>query len=222
MERCVASAREAGVFKEFHVFTDVAIEGCECYDAQSVSETQGLYKLVYLKAGMSKLLFDYFVWVDADTVFRRNPWGLLDVLGRSPIHVPLVSSKHRNTQGIGKSEDAYAKLLLKAGVQNEPIDCNAAFWVVHRDAIDRVHSLALHFLAVTKREGHDPSADKALGYAMQMLCGDPERHEMRRIQNHWSEDLHGESAILHLGGRPKTASNLASAEKPEELIGGVR
>ena len=89
MERCVASARAAGVFKEFHVMTDRPIQGAESYEAYEVELTDKLFKLVYLKAAISKLNFEYYVWVDADTVFRRNPRNLLACLGRSPLHVPL-------------------------------------------------------------------------------------------------------------------------------------
>ena len=37
MEHCVRTARNAGVFKEFHVLTDRPLEGCECYDACQLS-----------------------------------------------------------------------------------------------------------------------------------------------------------------------------------------
>ncbi len=89
MARCVASARAAGVFKEFHVMTDRPIQGAESYEAYEVELTDKLFKLVYLKAAISKLNFDYYVWVDADTLFHRNPRNLLASLSRSPIHVPL-------------------------------------------------------------------------------------------------------------------------------------
>lgn len=89
MERCVESARDAGVFKEFHVMTDRPVKGAESYDAYEVELTDKLFKLVYLKAAISKLNFDYYVWLDADTVFQRNPRNLLTCLSRSPIHMPL-------------------------------------------------------------------------------------------------------------------------------------
>jgi hypothetical protein len=38
---------------------------------------------------MSGLTFDYFIWLDADTVFVRNPVDVLGPLGKSPLHVPL-------------------------------------------------------------------------------------------------------------------------------------
>jgi len=89
MEHCVRTARNAGVFKEFHVLTDRPLEGCECYDACQLEKTHGLFKLHHLKVGMSRLSFDYFIWLDADTVFARNPFDLLGSLGKSPIHLPL-------------------------------------------------------------------------------------------------------------------------------------
>src|SRR6267154_2778212 len=92
MKKCVASARRAGVFKEFHVLTDNPIEGCECYDAQTIEKRDQFFKLIYLKAAISKLLFDYFIWIDADTWFVRNPKNVLDSLGKSPIHVPLTAN----------------------------------------------------------------------------------------------------------------------------------
>src|SRR5205823_1053052 len=90
MEYCVRSAREAGVFKEFHVLTDRPLTSCECYDSYQSEKTGGLFKLHYLKAGISRLNIDYYVWVDADSAFVRNPIDLLGPLGKSPIHVPLV------------------------------------------------------------------------------------------------------------------------------------
>ena len=127
MKRCVDSARNAGVFKEFHVFTDTPIEGCECYDCQSVAQTNGMYKLVYLKAGMSKLLFDHFVWIDADTLFRKNPWGVLSVLGKSPIHIPLTSFSKtaQPDNNCPVAAPPYAGLLTKAGVFNHPTSLHA-------------------------------------------------------------------------------------------------
>src|SRR5713226_6628179 len=89
MENCVRTARRAGVFKEFHVFSDRSLAGCESFDAYKFEKAGGLFKLDYLKVGMSRLNFDYFVWLDADTVFTRNPIDLLGPLGKSPMHIPL-------------------------------------------------------------------------------------------------------------------------------------
>jgi hypothetical protein len=92
MRECIRSAREAGVFRPFHVFTTEAIDGAECYEPFGIEKERHLFKLIYLRAGMTRLNFDYFVWVDADTRFRRNPEDLLGSLARAPLHVPLTTN----------------------------------------------------------------------------------------------------------------------------------
>lgn len=122
MAQCVQSARRAGVFKEFHIFTDRPIEGCECYDANNMSETKGWFKTIYLKLGMSRLLFDYFIWLDADHWFVRNPKNILETLGKSPIHVPLTGIvPNINTSGLkadGLLIEDYHALMVECGLLN--------------------------------------------------------------------------------------------------------
>jgi hypothetical protein len=179
MEKCVRSARAAGVFKEFHVLTDRPLEGCECYDAYECDKTGGLFKLHYLKVGMSRLLFDYFIWLDADTVFVRNPPDILNPLGRSPIHVPLevnLNALKQDADWQGISCFKLRQLYADAGILNEAYLCGSAFWVVRRDAIDSVYELAFEFVYRARETRVTTNVDGALGYAMQMLCADPEAH----------------------------------------------
>ena len=231
MERCVASARRCGVFKEFHVLTDRPIEGCESYDAQTVEMTDGMFKLIYLQAGMSKLLFDYFVWIDADTMFARNPRNVLDCLGKSPIHVPLTV---RSSTGIlpvrfeSDKQDAcaanqagslsyshYADLMSSAGVYNPVYLSGSAFWIVRRDAIDRVVDLATHFRAFAHQKGYAADVSACLGYAMKMLCADPEKHRIQARPDLWASDDQG----LFKNGFPENPRWLIEAEASSELWG---
>jgi hypothetical protein len=191
MEQCVWSARKAGVFKEFHVLTDRPIEGCECYEAQPFETNDGMFKLVYLKAGMSKLLFDYFIWIDADTWFVRNPQNVLNCLGKSPIHVPLET----NLTSLGNNKDLknistqqYGELMTKWGVFNPVYLSASSFWIIHHDAIDRVCDLSQHFRASAKQDGFDVNVSAALGYAMQMLCSNPEKHQVKQRPDLWASD----------------------------------
>ena len=148
MENCIRSARQAGVFKEFHVLTDRPLEGCECYDAYQFEKEHGLFKLHYLKVGMSRLNFDYFVWLDADTMFVSNPIDALSPLGKSPIHVPLemnleALSEDRLWKGV--STLRFRELMREQGIADQVYLCSSAFWIVHHDAIDTVYNLALTF-----------------------------------------------------------------------------
>jgi hypothetical protein len=194
MENCARTARAAGVFKEFHVLADRPLEGCECYDAYQCDKAQGLFKLHYLKVGMSRLNFEFFIWLDADSVFVHNPVDILGVLGRSPIHVPLelnLANLPQDAEYKGISCFKVRDLLVDAGVLNQPYLSHSAFWIVRRDAIDAVYDLAFQFVSRCRDSGVKVGVDAALGYAMQLLCADPEAHLLTKHPDVWAGDEAG-------------------------------
>jgi hypothetical protein len=203
MERCVRTARVAGVFREFHVLTDRPLKGCQCYDAYECDKAQGLFKLHYLKVGMSRLTFDYFIWLDADTVFVRNPVDILGVLGHSPIHVPLevsLSAMREDLEWKGLSITKLRDLYCEAGITSQTYLSQSAFWIVRREAIDAVYELAFQFVNLAKEKGVSVNVDAALGYAMQLLCADPEGHLLTKHPEVWASDGLGQVAEpLHNG-----------------------
>jgi hypothetical protein len=218
MEHCVNSARQAGVFKEFHVLTDRPLENCECYDAYQVEKTCGLFKLHYLKAGMSRLNFDYFVWLDADSVFVRNPIDILGLLGNSPIHLPLVlnlTSLHEDRVWQNLSMFRLRDELRKQGVPNQLYLGNSAFWVAHHDAIDTIYDLAMNFWHTATTSGLVVGVSEALGYAMQMLCADPEAHLYMRNTDLWASDDEGRFRSGLPDGKPWRWRHLVGDETIE-------
>ena len=212
MENCVRTARAAGVFKEFHVLADRAIEGCECYDAMQCDMAHGLFKLHYLKVGMSRLLFDYFIWIDADTIFRRNPVDILGALGKSPIHVPLEEELTEANEHKEWKDVSYGKLrqvFIENGLTAPVYLSRSAFWIVQREAIDDVYEIAMRFWNQTKASGLLLSVDAALGYAMQILCADPERHLLSARPNLWASKDPGASAGLESNGDSRSICHLS-------------
>jgi len=191
MEHCVRTARQAGVFKEFHVLCDRPLEGCECYDAYKLEKTHGLFKLHYLKVGMSRLSFDFFVWLDADTMFARNPVDLLGPMGKSPMHVPLeakVSTLKEDCLWKGTPLGRLRELWRQEGVANQMYASQSAFWIIHHDAIETVYELAMGFWHKADHAGLEVEVSAALGYAMQMLCADPEAHLLVNHADLWASD----------------------------------
>ena len=189
MERCAASARRAGVFKEFHVLSDRNLEGCETYDAFKFDKAHGLFKLDYLKVGMSRLNFDYFVWLDADTVFTRNPVDLLGALGKAPLHVPLetnLSALAQDAVWQGVSLHALREFMRAQGVANEVHWSRSAFWIAHHDVIEPLCELAIEFWKNARDAGLVLEVSAALGYAMQILCADPEGHLLANRADLWA------------------------------------
>jgi hypothetical protein len=191
MEHCIQTARASGVFKEFHIISDRPLEGCECYDAYQFEKEGALFKLHYLKAGMSRLNFDYFIWIDADTVFVRNPVHLLRLLSKAPIHVPLdlnLSTLIGDVQWKGMSLLKIRELIGHEGVMNQVYLGQSAFWIVHHDAIDTVYGLAMAFWHTARAAGVSVDASIGLTYAMQMLCADPEAHLLKNDLDTWASD----------------------------------
>src|SRR6185437_3139120 len=61
-------------------------------------------------------------------------------------------------------------------------------WIVHHDAIDAVYDLALGFWHKAKEAGLMADVSAALGYAMQILCADPEAHLLAKHPDVWAGD----------------------------------
>jgi hypothetical protein len=163
---------------------------------------------------MTKLLFDYFIWLDADSLFVRNPRNVLECLGKSPIHVPLTTNlsavvekceKEHNDSSVapargergdpaisetlvGLNPQQYVRLMRSAGVYNPVYLSASSFWIVQREAIDRVVELATHFRAFAKQKGATVGVSACLGYTMQMLCADPEAHRLKVRPDLWASD----------------------------------
>ncbi|HEV2393602.1 MAG TPA: hypothetical protein VG146_14715 [Verrucomicrobiae bacterium] len=191
MEKCVETARRVGVFKEFHVLADRPVEGCMCYDACQCDKEAGLFKLHYLKAGMTKLSFDYFIWVDADSLFMRNPSQVLEALGRSPLHVPLevpLSGIQEDVSWRGVSIFKLRDAFRREGVANRAYLSESAFWIIHHDAIDHVYELALGFWHRARGTGLPVDISHSIGYAMQVLCGNPEAHLLSARPDLWASE----------------------------------
>jgi hypothetical protein len=205
MERCVRSARAAGVFKPFHVLTDRQLEGCECYDSLGCDKAHGLFKLHLLKAAAARLPYDYLIWLDADTLFVRNPLDVLAPLRASPIHVPLelnLSTQRDDRLWKGVPCSRLRQLLERAGLANQVYLCRSAFWIVHREAIDDVFEQAFTFWNFARNDGLTLEVDLALGFVMQIYCADPEAHLVSVHPEVWASDDLGQAA--HEPGEDRT------------------
>lgn len=214
LQDCVRSARSCGVFKEFHVLTDRALEDCECYDCYQFEKDNGLFKLHFLKVGITRLNFDYFIWLDADSIFHRNPLDPLSVLGRSPLHIPLrlkLAEAEENQSDHGVPLEALRELYRDQGVVNDAYLSDSAFWLVHHDVIEPAYDLALQFWHRGKECGLALDVSHALGYAMQILCADPEGHQVSRHPEVWGAAGNNGNgagpAIVHLNAGPETETH---------------
>jgi hypothetical protein len=82
-------------------------------------------------------------------------------------------------------------LFRQEGIVNRTYLSRSAFWIVHHDAIDTVYDLAIGFWHKAKEEGLITDVSAALGYAMQILCADPEAHRLEVHPDLWASDEAG-------------------------------
>ncbi len=205
MERCVRSARAAGVFRDFHVLTDRPIADCECYDAYESDRAHGLFQLHYLKAGMTRLNYEGFVWLAPDTVFVGSPDDVLGALGRAPIHVPLEVDLTEVPSGAvwqSMELDRVRQLMTLLGVTGSPWLGRSDFWIVRREAIETVYELAVGFWHKAKEAGFSVEVSACLAFAQQMLGADIETHRLVRRPDLWGGATIGHFSAGLPDGKP--------------------
>jgi hypothetical protein len=196
MQSVVDSARAVGVFKDFHVWTDQPIDGAICHRIEKLDKNFYLFKLRFLQDQVRRLNYDYFVWLDADTWFVRNPGDLMRVMQGAPVHSSLESDacfpENIRPDWWGCSLKNYSLLMRFKGVRSASIfNVNAGFWIVHHDAVNTFCELALDFWEFCMAAGFEFTEEPPLAYATHMLCGNPYLHTLRHTADLWASDWTG-------------------------------
>jgi len=196
METAIRSARRVGVQEEFHVWTERPVEGACCHSAGQFKKDHYLFKLNFLQQEVRKVECEYFVWLDADNYFVRNPGDLSSLLCHSPVHATLESDAcgHSNQRPDwwGCPLPVYADLMRQQGVKSNAIfNVNAGFWMVHRDVIDTFCALAFGFWEACRVAGYTFTEEAPLAYATHMLCGNPYLHTLAHTAECWASDWTG-------------------------------
>lgn len=206
MTTCIRSARREGVQEDFHVWTDVAIPHAVCHPTGQYEHKNYLFKFDFLLK-TAELPYDYFVFIDADSFFVRNPGLILRQTQGAPVHVALESDCTRlsNTRPDwwGCPLEEYVRLMRSCGVRSHSIfNTNAGFWIVHRDVASRFVDLALEFWTYCDGRGFPFTEEAPLAYAGHMLMGNPYAHVVERNPDDWASDWIGVFAGRLPDGKP--------------------
>lgn len=179
VQQCVDSARDAGVFRDFHILTTGPLKNCESYAASSVDVHDALKLFVYLKAGISRLSYDYLVYLAPESRFLGSPVNPLGPLAGSPVHAPLemeTTNLPETSHPFGMTGERYQDIFRQNGVRGPVFVSRAAFWIIQREAINPLCDLAAHFWRKLEVAGVQPTASLLLSYAAQMFIPDPAPH----------------------------------------------
>jgi hypothetical protein len=197
VEACIKSARAVGVNADFHIYSDREIEGAKTHIVKNFDKSHYLFKFQFLKNEVSKLDYDWFVFIDADSYFVRNPGNLPQQLcKRDPIFVCLESkcqesSKRQDWWGIPTQK--YIKLMRESGVKNTEIyNTNAGFWIVHKKAIPQFYNLAMQFWEKCHRLGFNQVTEEPpLAYVGHLLVAHAPFNTIKNTGKFWASDWKG-------------------------------
>ena len=184
IQECIESARKSGIYRPFHIMTDRELDDCECYDALSVDNPDGMNKLVYLKAAISRLSYDYFIWIEPSTRFHCEPKAPLLALRSAPLHAPLCKIWPTADSSRPK-HDALNQFMIDSGLPSEPYFGTSAFWIIQHQAIELVTSTAVGFWRKAVDQGLSADVDVVMAFTMQLFCGDPRKHQWTENPELW-------------------------------------
>ncbi len=214
----VRSARAVGVDTDFHIWADRAIDGAVVHPLTSFGNRWGcLFKFDFLRDRVRALDYDYFIWLDADTYFVRNPGDVLRVMHGSPVHATLecdaVSRRNTRSDWWDCPLLMYVWLMQMKGVRSRSIfNVNGGFFIVHREAIDTFCRLAVEFLEFCRAYGYVFVDEVPLAYVTHMLCADPFPHTLSATSDLWASDWTGCYQDRLPDGQPWTTTNYFTGE----------
>ena len=195
----VTSARRNGVTEDFHIWSDIDIPGADVHKSGIFSKEHYLFKFKFLLNEVSKLDYEYFVWLDADNYFVRHPGdGIYDRLLRQ--NKWFVQLESNCTSKFVKRGDWwgcpikwYPLLLKYHGVSAKTIyNCNAGFWVVRKEAIQEFYKKTTDFFDFCRNEMEllNFTEEAPLAYVGHFV-DDPELNNFAATQSTWACDWTG-------------------------------
>lgn len=193
LEAAVYSMLQVKIKENIHVWTDRYIPGTISHDAGSFNKDHYLFKLDILRNDVKKLFYEYFVFFDADSWFVRHPGDPTQLCATGPLHVSLESDCTNPDSKRGDWWDCplneYVRLMREKGVRSHAVyNCNAGFYVIHRNAIDSFHRLCMEFWNHAQKAGYTFTEEAPMAYAAHMMMADPYLHTLRNTSSMWASD----------------------------------
>lgn len=221
VENTIASARAVGVKEDFHVWTDQKIEGAITHECGNFDKHLYIFKFKFLKEHVQKLDYDYFIFLDADNIFVRNPGDILSVMGDSPVFACMENdcdpNRSKRREWWGCKIEFWTELLRMYGVKTPKIyNTNAGFWIVKKDYVDTFYDLGMKFWSdCHKNYGLTQFTEEpALAYVTHILAADyQDRYTLEKTSHIWASDWTGNFKNALPTGSPWQFEDYMSGEK---------
>jgi len=174
----VDSARKAGVTADFHVYTDYLkeIPTATVHDSGKIEIGKYMFKFHFLKEQVSKLNYDYYVFLDTDNYFTKNPGDLVEFMGDDKIFVQMENdcspyrSKRQDWWSCPIAD--YGKFLREQGaISDTYYNTNAGFFIVAKTAINEFYERTTKFFDAGHKRGYSGFTEEPalafVGHVMQ-------------------------------------------------------
>ena len=154
----VTSARKAGVLEDFHVYSPdmETLDGGTLHKVAPFDIWGCWFKLDLLLNEVSKLDYEYMIWLDADHYFVRKPRkNLIDFADGGLVMIPMENQINSDAK-----RDVWWSITIKdtidifreCGVKNEKIyNTNGGLFIVRKDFIKTFHAMCYDFRAIIKK-----------------------------------------------------------------------
>lgn len=193
----VKSARDCGVTEDFHIWTDCPeIQGAITHPCGMFEKTLYMFKFNFLKDYVSKLDYDYYVFLDADNYFVKNPGDLSYLMQDQKVFIQMeneiTSPKVKRGDWWGCPVNEYKSLFEETGLISDKIyNTNAGFWIVDHNYIDEFYNIGVNFFFYAKDKGYHQLTEEVslafLGHCMQY----PEDRTLDKTSWLWASDWTG-------------------------------
>lgn len=158
VQTLVTSARKVGVTQDFHVYSPdmTKLDGGTLHKVEPFDTWGCYFKLDLLLNEVSKLDYQYMVWLDADHYFVRKPKCLLDYVDNGLVMIPMenqINGKVKRDNWWGISIVDTIDIFREFGVKNDKIySTNGGLFIVHKDFIKTFYNLCYDFRNIVKKK----------------------------------------------------------------------
>jgi glycosyltransferase involved in cell wall biosynthesis len=201
IETMMRSARAVGVPEDFHIFSPSATPGAINHQFPANRD----WKNHFAKVDILKELhashpeYDYYVWLDTDSFFVRDPGDLSELIRNNKCWVSMESevtsaaNKHHGWQHIEKSH--LVQWMREFGCPEKVYNTNGGMWIVRADAVDEFHSLAFDLRAkLDAKAGRRTDDEVVLAMLGQIMVPDHERNTFAHHKEIWACDWNNQWA----------------------------
>lgn len=198
VEGMIASARRCGVKEDFHVFTPMAVDGAIWHQIAADHPWKMYMAKIDFLLEMATLPYDYFIWVDTDHWFCRDPGDFQNLLQDEPCWVGMesdlasVDAKFANWWGLPIKTIPGAKELWKGFGSTHCYCVNAGLFIVRKEAIVDFHKRCWKVFETLRGLGfHSITEEPPLSIVSSAIVSRPLDNRFHNYSDIWASDYFG-------------------------------